>query len=59
MGRGFTTLSPRVPVRLWAFVYNKNYTHRLLQEGYDFDDMPERVAEARRALGISPETVRA
>ena len=37
---------------VWAFVYNKNYTHRLLQAGYEFDDLPERVAEAKRALGI-------
>ena len=37
---------------VWAFVYNKNYTHRLLQSGYQFDDTPERTARARQALGI-------
>lgn len=38
---------------IWAFVYNKNYTHRLLQAGYEFNDDPNRVAGARQALGIS------
>ena len=36
----------------WGFIYNKNYTHRLLQSGFEFNDDPSRVAEARRALGI-------
>jgi hypothetical protein len=36
----------------WAALYNKNYSHRLLQSGYAFDDSPERVAEAKRALGV-------
>ena len=38
---------------IWAFIYNKNYTQRLLQSGFEFDDEPERVAEARAALGIA------
>lgn len=38
---------------VWAFIYNKNYTHRLLQAGYEFTDTPERVAEAKRALGVA------
>jgi len=38
---------------IWAFIYNKNYTHRLLQAGFQFDDTPERVAAAKRALGIA------
>jgi hypothetical protein len=37
---------------IWAAIYNKNYTHRLLQEGYEFNDMEDRVGDAKRALGI-------
>jgi len=37
---------------VWAFIYNKNYTHRLLQSGFEFDDDPSRVTEAKRGLGI-------
>lgn len=37
---------------IWAFVYNKNYTHRMIQDGLEFDDAPERVAEAKQSLGI-------
>ena len=48
--------SPRLALGvglIWAFIYNKNYTHRLLQSGFEFNDTPERVAEAKRALGIA------
>ena len=38
---------------VWAFIYNKNYTHRLIQAGYEFNDTPERVADAKRALGVA------
>ena len=38
---------------VWAFIYNKNYTQRLLQEGYEFSDTPERNASAKRALGVA------
>jgi len=38
---------------IWACVYNKNYTHRLLQSGYEFTDSPEVVAQAKRALDIA------
>lgn len=37
---------------VWAAIYNRHFTHRLLQAGYQFHDSPERVAEAKRALGI-------
>ena len=37
---------------VWAAIYNKNFTHRLLQTGYEFHDSPDRVAEAKHALGI-------
>lgn len=38
---------------VWAFIYNKNYTHRLLQNGYEFNDTPDRVADAKRALRVA------
>ncbi len=38
---------------IWAFIYNKNYTHRLLQSGYEFNDAPANVDDAKRALGIA------
>ncbi len=36
----------------WAFLYNKRYTLSLVEKGYQFDDIPERVAEAKAKLGI-------
>ena len=30
-----------------------NYTHRLLQSGFEFSDTPERTEDAKRALGIA------
>ena len=38
---------------VWAAIYNKNYTHRLLQSGFEFSDTPERTEDAKRALGIA------
>jgi len=38
---------------VWAFVYNKNYTHRLIEAGFEFNDEATRVAAARSALGIA------
>lgn len=37
---------------IWAFIYNKRYTHGLLQDGFLFDDDPRRVADAKRELGV-------
>ena len=37
---------------IWAFLYNRVYTTRLLERGYVFDDGPEKVREAKRALRI-------
>ena len=37
---------------VWAAIYNKNYTHRLIQAGYQFDDSAQRVEGAKRSLGI-------
>jgi hypothetical protein len=39
---------------VWAFVYNKNYTHRLLQSGYEFNDRPDVNSEAKKVLGVEP-----
>ena len=38
---------------VWAAIYNKHYTQRLLQAGYQFDDSANRVEEAKRSLGIA------
>jgi|SRR5208282_5377155 len=37
----------------WAFIYNKNYTQRLLESGYEFADQPEVVEKAKRALDVA------
>lgn len=37
---------------IWAFLYNRVYTTRLLEQGYVFDDAPDRVEKAKRALRI-------
>lgn len=40
---------------IWAFMYNKYYTRRLLERGYTFDDSPDQVAKACAALGVEPQ----
>ncbi|HVE23721.1 MAG TPA: hypothetical protein VNC39_17265 [Acidocella sp.] len=42
-----------VAMFIWAFMYNKYYTRRLLERGYVFSDSPDRVAKARAALGVT------
>lgn len=37
----------------FAFVYNKMYTRKLIEQGYVFDDRPEVVAAARIKLGVT------
>jgi hypothetical protein len=37
---------------VWAFVYNKNYTHRLLEAGFEFSDDAAVVAAAKTELGV-------
>lgn len=37
---------------VWAFLYNRVYTTRLLESGYVFCDTPDKVEEAKRALRI-------
>ena len=36
---------------VWAFMYNKRYTLKLIEQGYEFCDEPEKVRAARAALG--------
>lgn len=38
---------------IWAFIFNKNYTHKLLERGYLFTDDDEKVSMAKEALGIA------
>jgi apolipoprotein N-acyltransferase len=40
-------------VSVWAFFWNKNYTTRLLQKGYVFDDRAEVIREASLKLGVA------
>lgn len=48
----FSTLSCFIVLIIWASLYNHLYTTRLLKQGYVFDDAPEKVEKAKRALGI-------
>jgi|SRR6476646_8979123 xanthine/uracil permease len=41
---------------IWAFVYNKNYTNKLIEQGYEFADAAPLVARARAKLGIAEPT---
>ena len=38
---------------IWAFFYNRYYTRRLLEQGYEFADSEAKVAEAKRRLGVA------
>lgn len=38
---------------VWAFMYNKYYTRKLLQEGYIFNDSEGLNAQASAAIGVS------
>ena len=38
----------------WPFVYNKKYTHKLLKNGFKFEDAPDKIADAKRVLSITP-----
>ena len=37
---------------IWAFVYNKTYTTQLIEQGYVFNDTPDRVEEAKKVLKL-------
>jgi hypothetical protein len=41
-----------LPWLIWAFMYNRFYTCRLLERGYVFYDAPETVEKACRVLNI-------
>ena len=42
----------------WAFFYNKYYTRRLLERGYQFADLPVVVEHACARLGVRPPALR-
>lgn len=38
----------------WAFMYNKHYTTKLIEKGYEFCDSEETNASAAEAIGYTP-----
>ncbi|MEA3536556.1 hypothetical protein [Rhizobium sp. CC-YZS058] len=42
---------------IWAFLYNKIYTTRLLEAGYKLADVPERNKAAQLALGAGDQAL--
>lgn len=42
---------------IWAFIYNKNYTTRLIEQGYKLADAPERNRSAQIALGLGDQAI--
>ncbi|MDK9720864.1 MAG: hypothetical protein OEL53_06735 [Rhodospirillales bacterium] len=52
---GFFTLGigAGIAMLVWAFLYNKYYTRKLLEQGYAFDDADTVVAEAKMKLGVA------
>ncbi len=38
---------------VWAFMYNRYYTRRLIEKGYALNDTPEKNRAAAMALGIA------
>ena len=38
---------------IWAIIYNKYYTRRLLEQGYEFADSDAKISEARLRLGVA------
>ena len=38
---------------VWSFMYNKYYTRRLLEQGYEFADDEANVRQARISLGVA------
>jgi hypothetical protein len=38
---------------VWAFMYNKYYTRRLIERGFKFNESVEENARAAKALGVS------
>jgi hypothetical protein len=46
----FTLYIPQV---IFAFLFNKFYTTRLLEDGYEFNDDEALVATCKRAIGVA------
>lgn len=42
-----------VAMLVWAFMYNKYYTRKLVEKGYILADTPELNAQAAQALGVA------
>ena len=42
---------------IWAFIYNKMYTNKLIETGYKLADTPEKNKAARIALGVGEQAV--
>ena len=42
---------------IWAFIYNKYYTTRLIENGYKLADSPARNREAQQALGLGDQAL--
>lgn len=42
---------------IWACIYNKMYTTKLLDSGYKLADTPDRNAQARAVLGVGEQAV--
>ena len=42
---------------IWAFMYNKYYTRKLLEKGYVLNDTPEVNKAAAEALGVALDSV--
>jgi hypothetical protein len=39
---------------IWAFFYNRTYTHKLIENGYEFADGDAKNTLSRAKLGITP-----
>jgi hypothetical protein len=42
-----------VAMLIWAFFYNRYYTRRLLEQGYEFADSETKTSEAKLRLGVA------
>ena len=38
---------------VWSFLYNKYYTRKLIEKGYQFDDTPELNKTAEQFVGVA------
>lgn len=42
---------------IWAFMYNRYYTRKLIEQGYQFVGPPQQIQEAKMRLGIASQGV--